>query len=555
MTGGTLTELLQSRVQSHGGRRAYTFLADGEREHASLSYAELDARARSIAAYLRERAAPGDRVVLVYPPGLEFVTALFGCAYAGVIAVPVPVPRPRRGSERLDGVVRSCDPRLVMTTAAGITALAAAAAVPDSIEAIDSEIVADAGLATVPVNVRPDDLALLQYTSGSTSAPRGVKVSHGNLIANLAMIHEAEANDATSRGVSWLPAFHDMGLVEGVLEPMYGGYPTWLMPPSAFLQRPARWLQALSDYGGTVSGAPDFAYDLCVRRVSDEEIETLDLAAWRVAYSGAEPVRDDTLRAFEARFGGCGFERRAFRPVYGLAEATALVSASVRGHAEPRVESVEGRELVSCGVTHAGTRVTIVDPASGCEVSEGAIGEIRVTGPSVAHGYWGVSEEETRVFSRTSDGARSVRTGDLGFVRDGELYIAARIKDMIVLRGRKLYPQDVEHTVQASDVLVCPGGVAAFGVHAGGVEALVVVAEVEEAPRVLLGAALDAIAQAVLCEHECAIAATILVKRGVLPRTSSGKLMRFRCRNDYLAGALPALARLDAIEDGERRVA
>jgi acyl-CoA synthetase (AMP-forming)/AMP-acid ligase II len=555
MTVSTLSELLQSRVQSHGERRAYTFLADGELEHASLSYAELDARARSIAAYLRERAAPGDRVALAYPPGLEVVTALFACAYAGAIAVPVPVPRPRRGSERLDGVVKSCEPRLVMSTEAGLTALAAAAAVPSTIDAIDSESIADAGLGVTPVNVRPDDLALLQYTSGSTTAPRGVKVSHGNLIANLAMIHAAEANDATSRGVSWLPAFHDMGLVEGVLEPLYGGYPTWLMPPSAFLQRPVRWLQALSDYGGTVSGAPDFAYDLCVRRLSDEEIETLDLSAWRVAYSGAEPVRDHTLRAFASRFGRCGFERRAFRPVYGLAEATALVSASVRAHCEPRVDTVDGRDLVSCGVTHAGTRVAIVDPATGREVEDGETGEICVTGPSVAHGYWGASDEESRVFSRAADGARSLRSGDLGYVRGGELYIAGRLKDMIVLRGRKLYPQDIEHTVQASHALVCPGGVAAFGVHADGAEALVVVAEVEESPRVLLAPALDAIAQAVLRDHDCAIAATILVKRGVLPRTSSGKLMRFRCRNDYLAGALQALARADAIADGERRVA
>jgi acyl-CoA synthetase (AMP-forming)/AMP-acid ligase II len=563
MKEATLITLLQSRAQSHGERRAYTFLADGEREHASLSYGELERIARAIAVHLRERVRPGDRVVLAYPPGLEFIAAFFGCAYAGAIAVPVPLPHRKRGRDRLDAVIRSGEPRVLLSTAEGLAAIAAASAGRHPhVAMLDTNGVDDAAAGSwIAPHVRERDLALLQYTSGSTSAPRGVKVSHANVLANLAMIDEAEANDAESRGVSWLPAYHDMGLVEGILEPLYAGYPTWLMSPPAFLQRPSRWLQALSDVGGTVSGAPDFAYDLCVRRVSDEEIESIDLSAWRVAYNGAEPVRQDTMAAFAARFGSCGFAASAMRAVYGLAEATALVSASAAGRSEPRVMRLDaatlaaGRAqhapecdtppalLASCGRVAVGTRVTIADPLDGRALEDRAIGEICVAGPSVAQGYWGAPEDEARVFSRGTNGETRLRTGDLGFVHEGELYVTGRIKDLIILRGRKLYPQDIEHCVEAAHALVCPGGVAAFAVHEHDTDALVVVAEVQDAPVSTLPGIIDAIAAAVLRQHDCAIRSAVLVRRGALPRTSSGKLMRFRCREDYLAGALAALER------------
>jgi acyl-CoA synthetase (AMP-forming)/AMP-acid ligase II len=576
MNFATLTDLLQSRAAHHGERRAYTFLADGEREIACWSYGELDAKARAIAANLAERAAPGDRVMLAYPPGLDFVAAFFGCLYAGAIAVPVPLPHPRRGHDRLDAIAEDCTPRVLASTAAGFAALAAVAERSPHFAAmaklVSDDCADDDGLEWAVHGAGPGDLALLQYTSGSTSAPKGVRVSHGNVLANLAMIHEAEGNDEASRGLSWLPAYHDMGLIEGVLEPLYGCYPTWLMSAGAFLQRPLRWLDAISEYGATVSGAPDFAYDLCVKRVLDEELEALDLSSWQVAYNGAEPVRADTLDAFCARFARCGFSARAVRPVYGLAEATALVSASARDRDAPHVLGVaaadleQGRvaaaggnaqavRLVSCGAAPTGTAILIMDTASPRELPPGRVGEVCVRGPSVASGYWGVDEGEGRTFAVGADGSRWLRTGDLGFVCDGELYVTGRIKDLIIMRGRKLYPHDIERTVEACDARVCPSGVAAFAVRDAYLERLVVVAEVEAPDPADLQPVVDAIAEAVFRDHECAVAATILVRRGVLPRTSSGKLMRFRCREDYLANRLPGIVRLQGPSGGERRVA
>lgn len=516
----TLVALLRERAERDGAQRAYTWLADGERESAVWSYAALDLRARTVAAHLAARLAPGERVVLAFQPGLDFIGAFFGCLYAGMIAVPVPSVHPRRARERLDAVAGDCSPGLTLTA--------------------ESALEGDPRAWRAPA-LRGDDIAFLQYTSGSTARPKGVRVTHANVLANLAAIHAAEANDASSRGLSWLPAYHDMGLVEGILQPLYGCFPAWLAPPSAFLQKPSRWLRAISHYRVTVSGAPDFAYALCTRRVEESELHGLDLRSWRVAYNGSEPIAAATLESFARRFARCGFDPAALRPVYGLAEATLLVTASPRGRGSPRSllkPEASTLAVVSCGTPQPGTQLSIVDPEDGRELAEGEVGEICVQGPAVTSGYWG------------DTAPRSVlRTGDLGFLHQGELYVTGRIKDMIILRGRKLYPQDIERSVEGCHPLVCASGIVAFAVQDQHVDRLTVLAEVERTALADWPAALDAIAQAVFRRHDCAVATTVLVRRGTLPRTSSGKLMRFRCREAFLSGSLHELARADAARD------
>ena len=519
----TLVDLLRARAQDAPEQTAFTFLADGEHETLTWSYAELDRRSRAVARHLRSRLEQGERVVLCYPPGLEFVAAFLGCLYAGMIAVPMPAAHPRRSAERMAAVAADCQPTLVLGP--------------------DADIDANGVDGWTPPALAADGIAFLQYTSGSTALPKGVKVTHANLIANLAMIQAAEANDASSRGLSWLPAYHDMGLIEGILQPLYAAYPAWLMPPAAFLQRPLRWLEAISRLRITVSGAPDFAYALCARRIADEELARLDLRSWRVAYNGSEPVSARTLVAFARRFAPCGFREAALRPVYGLAEATLLVSASRATHASPRALALdaaalaEGRvelagaddlaavSIVSCGPPVEGTEITI-------RAAEGQVGEIQVSGPAVTRGYWSQSH---------APGA--LGTGDLGFLHQGELYVTGRLNDLVILRGRQLYPQDIERSVQECHPAIA--GAVAFAVQEEHIDRLIVLAEVERGLDTDWDGVLHAIADAVFRRHECAIAATVLVRRRTLPRTSSGKLMRFRCREQFLGGTLQELARAD----------
>jgi len=583
----TLTELLGMRTATMAAGLAYGFLPDGENERMALTYAALDGEARALAARLRERIPPGACALLAYPPGLEFIVAFFGCLYAGIVAVPVCAPHPRKGNERLAAIATDCDARHLLTTAAGERAYAAAAAQHKELHVVqvlatelngsEPRVTSDA---TVP-SVKPGEIAFLQYTSGSTQRPRGVMVTHANLIANLAAIHAAEGNDATSRGVTWLPAYHDMGLIEGILQPLYGGYPTWLMPHTAFLQRPARWLAAISKYRATVSGGPNFAYDLCVRRVADAELAALDLASWKVAYCGAEPVRADTLNAFATRYAACGLRRSALRPVYGLAEATLLVAASERTAEAPRIVAAQKRSLeqgryrptgagdpesatlVFCGPPAAGTRIAILAPETGATLPEGVVGEVWVSGPGVSCGYFERREESDQIFVRRNiAGCTAVwlRTGDLGFLQGGELCITGRAKDLIILRGRKLHPQDIEHTVERTALdsrvdAVAPriDAAAAFAIEAERGEGLVICAELDPAvvpspvehPERRLAQLSDAIRDQVYREHDIAVETVAFVRRGALARTSSGKLMRYRCRSDLADGRLAIVARFD----------
>ena len=575
MQSATLLDLLQARSRGDGAHRGYTFLADGEHESAWLSYADLDARARSLAASLHERIAPRSCIVLAYPPGLEFIAAFFAALYAGLVAVPACLPHPRKGGARLAAIAADCAAEHVLTTTPGARLLAAAARHVPALEALeitttDSEPHSPSGAAPY-ARAESDTVAFLQYTSGSTRSPRGVQVSHANVLANLAAIHAAERNDVASRGVCWLPAYHDMGLIEGILQPLYGDFATWLMPHAAFLQRPVRWLHAISRYRASVSGGPNFAYDACVRRVGDADITGVDLSCWQVAYCGAEPVRAKTLDAFAARFEPLGLRRSALRPVYGLAESTLLVTASehtadtvrVR-HADKRAlerglyvaaaEPAEAMSLVSCGVPAAGVGLAILEPTTLSPVAVNHIGEIWVSGPSVAAGYYKKASNGRDPFVDASIAgvqARWLCTGDLGIMIEGELYVTGRSKDIIILRGRKLHPQDIEHTVEQ---LRSPqiSGVAAFTVDEAAAEGVVLLAElcggdrIEPRTEQAYQAYADMIRAEVYREHEVALASLAFLPPGALARTSSGKLMRFRCKQDFVNAQLPLIARFDA---------
>jgi thioester reductase-like protein len=569
----TLGELLRQRAERTPQARAYTFLSDGEAEAEALTYAELDRRASAIAARLQALGGAGERALLLYPPGLDFIAAFFGCLYASTVAVPV-VPPSLTGDElgltRVRGIAQNARVRFLLTTEA--LAELAPALMPDAPELTRCQWLAtDAVAREEPGRLAPsvrEGLAFLQYTSGSTSSPKGVMVSHANLLHNLAYIHDAEGNGPDCVSVSWLPVYHDMGLIEATLGPLFGGHPAYLMPPSAFLQRPARWLEAISRYGATHSGGPNFAYELCLRKVSAKERERLDLSRWRMAYNGAEPIRQDTLERFVRTFAPQGIRWESMHTVYGLAEATVLVSghlregapscvrvdsASLRGGiaADPATPELPTSLLVSSGETRHGVEVLIVDPHTHERCAERRVGEIWVAGPSVTGGYWDNPEATARTFhARLADGTGPyLRTGDLGFQLDGELFVTGRIKDVIIIRGKNHYPQDLERTVEQAHPAIRPGCAAAFSLEHDGEERVAVVAEVE--PRKLVEPATwetvtRAIRTEVAARHGLALHAVSLIPPRTIPKTSSGKLQRFACREAFLAGSAQELARESA---------
>ncbi|HLM44423.1 MAG TPA: fatty acyl-AMP ligase, partial [Myxococcaceae bacterium] len=506
ISGATsLAQILHRRAERHPERRALTYITRGTEERKAYSFAGLDARARTIAALLKAHGMEGERVLLLYPQGAEYVEAFLGCLYAGTVAVPAYPPDPTRLERtlgRLLGIIADCRPRMVLSTTE-ICSMAEAFAeqVPGLSElkwlATNQE---DLGVGPLesPTLVRGEQLAFLQYTSGSTSSPKGVMVSHGNLLANLAHIRGSVKLGEDSCSVTWLPSFHDMGLVDGLMEGFYSGYPVYLMSPGDFLKHPLRWLQAVTAFRVTHSGGPNFGYELCVRKATPEAVAALDLSSWRSAYCGAEPVRAGTMRRFIETFSPRGFSPAALFPVFGLAEVTlkapgpqgrGLVTLSVDKEAlkEDRVVPLpmgdaNAAEIVSCGESEEGYGLAIVQPESREPLPEGRVGEVWVCGPSVAQGYWckpELSEETFRARLSGEDSRRWLRTGDLGFMRDGLLYITGRRKDLIIIGGQNHYPQDIEWTVEAALPLVRPGCSAAFSVEVDGEERLVVVAEVD----------------------------------------------------------------------------
>lgn len=565
----TLVELLRWRALEQGDEQAAAFLDDEHDAVGRLSYAALDERARAIAALLGQRAGVGARALLLYSPGLDFVAAFFGCLYAGIVAVPAYPPRPRTLA-RLQAIVDDAQPAVVLTTTDVrdlVQPMLTEAPDFPALPWLTTDDLAP-GLAADwrDLQITADHLAFLQYTSGSTSAPRGVMVSHGNLIHNSHMIHHAFETRPDQPGVIWLPLYHDMGLIGGVLQPIFAGFPLTLMSPLTFLQRPFRWLQAISQLRAVISGGPNFAYDLCVRKITPEQRATLDLSTWHMAFSGAEPVRAETIERFTAAFAPSGFRREAWYPCYGLAEATLFVTG-VRKSEPPRYATVSApaleqrtvalaadgaagdtRTLVSCGTAWLDQEVAIVNPDTEARCPAAAVGEIWVSGPSVAQGYWGRLEDSERVFrariAGEADGRTWLRTGDLGFLQDNQLYVAGRIKDLIIIDGRNHYPQDIEATLEMAHPALRANASAAFSVEMDGEEKLVVVAELERehmpgrpgaaSPEQLTAAARRVIAE----QHTVQLHELVLIRTGYIPKTTSGKIQRHACQRGYLDGTL-----------------
>ncbi|PNB72966.1 non-ribosomal peptide synthetase [Pseudomonas sp. GW456-E7] len=553
----TMVQALQRRAALTPDRVALRFLAETPEQAVVLSYRELDQRARTIAGALQAQADVGDRAVLLFPSGPDYVAAFFGCLYAGVIAVPAYPPEStrRHHQERLLSIISDAQPRLLLTSA-GLRDLLQQIDGAPPLLCVDT---LDGALAErwVAADMQDDHIAFLQYTSGSTALPKGVQVSHGNLVANELLIRHGFGIDLNPDDVivSWLPLYHDMGLIGGLLQPIFSGVPCVLMSPAYFLGRPLRWLEAISEYGGTISGGPDFAYRLCSERVSESALERLDLSGWRVAYSGSEPIRLDTLERFAEKFATCGFAADSFMASYGLAEATLFVAGTARGEgigslrvddqalAQNRVEAGEGSPIMSCGISQPAHAVLIVDPVSLSELADNAVGEVWASGPSIALGYWRNPEASAKTFVRHA-GQTWLRTGDLGFMRNGELFITGRLKDMLIVRGHNLYPQDIEQTVECEVEVVRKGRVAAFAVTVDGQEGIGIAAEISRSVQKILPpeSLIKAIRQAVAEAYQEAPSVVVLLNPGALPKTSSGKLQRSACRSRLADGSLDSYA-------------
>ncbi|HMK78303.1 MAG TPA: fatty acyl-AMP ligase [Xanthobacteraceae bacterium] len=567
----SLVDVLRYRAAEHPGDKAYAFLSERGGEEAALTFAELERRAATLAGRLAAGAKRGDRALLVFPPGLEFIEAFFGCLVAGLVPVPMMVPRRVSARDSSTAIVADCTPRIALTTRA------LADVRPDIIERFRQaglawEIVepqrapADVTAAAFPAPTA-EDLAFLQYTSGSTSSPKGVMVTHGNLLANLEMIRTTLAYTRASTHVSWVPLHHDMGLILNVLETHFIGALCVLMSPPGFIKRPHEWLRAIGAYRAQVTSAPNFAYDLCVSRFRAESMKGVDLSCWKEAVNAAEPVRADTIARFCTTFQPYGFNPGAMRPLYGLAEATLLVSAArasgagavVRGVSRAALQSqridapidrADEQAVVGCGRTVAGQAIAIVDPQTAKRLQPDQIGEVWVSGPSVACGYWRNAEATNATFRARIEGESReywLRTGDLGFLDGaGELFITGRIKDVIIINGINHYPQDIEHTVQESHPALRRDHGAAFGIlDQNNVERLVIVQEVERTARKTVESddIAGCIREALFDAHELSAYRIVLIPPGELPKTTSGKIQRNLTRTLWQQGSLTEVGR------------
>jgi acyl-CoA synthetase (AMP-forming)/AMP-acid ligase II len=588
-----LVTLLTARAREWGAREALSCLTGDVHHAASATFGELDIRARAIAVALSEKIEDcrGRRALLVFQPGLDFVAAYLGCLYAGAIAVPTYAPHPaqfRRSLDRYLGIVKDADPDFLLTTQAyrlPVAAMRAAWRPLRNSHCIETDELSISRLAQQwhPPLTAPDSVAFLQYTSGSTSAPKGVMVTHGNLIHNLEAIKRLAADIPAPRGVSWLPPYHDMGLIGGILQPLYAGFPCALISPFEFLQRPVFWLEAMTHFRATVSPLPNFALELCLRKITDEQLAKLDLSHWRTAINGSEPIRKETLDRFTARFSACGFRAQAHKPVYGLAEVTLMASCEYRpvsarsldvsskgiglGRVAPPEGEADRRSVVSCGRPIEEHEIAIVDPETRHPCPDGIVGEIWIRGPSVASGYWNKPLETAATFGARiadTDTGPFLRTGDLGFLHGGELFVTGRRKDLIIIGGKNYYPQDIEQAAECSHPAIRVGSSAAFGVDQDLGEAVVVVVEVDgrryqrwQSSFAGTGrrsglAVSDAMGARPLLRDEVSrgirdsvrqhvgvdLAGILLVKPGFVPKTSSGKVQRARCKQMFQEGRL-----------------
>jgi acyl-CoA synthetase (AMP-forming)/AMP-acid ligase II len=576
----TLVDLVRYRALHQPDRIAYRFLIDGERETVSLTYQQLEQQSRAIASQLQEFCQPGDRALLLYQPGLEYISAFFACLFAEVVAVPAYPPRPNRSLSRIQSILADAEATVALTTTDIFSILEKRVADAPELETLGwlatDQIDPNQADSWQDPNIESSTLAFLQYTSGSTAAPKGVMITHHNLLQNLKAIAHCFGHSPNSVGVIWLPPYHDMGLIGGILQPLYAGFPVVLMSPLVFLQSPFRWLKAISHYKGTTSGGPNFAYELCIKKITPDQKQTLDLSSWDVAFNGAEPINSQTLEKFAANFAECGFRREAFYPCYGMAETTLIVSGGEKT-APPIYKTFEAealeknwvvpaspeipnrRTLVSCGQSIPNHSIAIAHPETLTRCAPGEVGEIWVSGASIAQGYWNQPEESDRSFNAyladTGEGP-FLRTGDLGFLDDRELFVTGRAKDLIIINGHNHYPQDIERTVEQSHPAIRSTCSAAFSVEIDGEERLIIVAEVERRYRqrkrqaslpegdplkhcsLEAKAVIQSIRRSVSSHHDLQVYQALLIKHGSIPKTSSGKIQRHACRAGFLAGTL-----------------
>lgn len=567
-----ITDYLYQHALSKPDDVAFRFLNESQSAE-EISFKKLWLDSYAIANFISKHASTGDRVLLLYPSGLAYVKAFFGCLIAGVIAVPLYPPRKNKKSARISSVVKSCNAHIALTTTHELPIIKecwnknnkfAAELVfysTDNIFLENKEVLKyDSSLSGTP--------AFLQYTSGSTGDPKGVIISHENIMANVKLLSITSSANNRDVFVNWLPLFHDLGLVTTILLPVWLGVCSILMPPTTFIVNPIRWLKAISFYRGTACGAPNFAYDLCVSKISNEDLLSLDLSCWRIAYNAAEPVKAETLEHFSEKFSVCGFKNSSFYPSYGMAEATAFINGG-KVSEKPKVEYIDKKKhvglqhqkvnheseltniVVSCGSSsvEAPHDIKIVDPRTNTQLSDGEVGEIWFSGPSVSSGYWQLEKasKETfgqRIAGETKNAKEYLRTGDYGVMWQGELYVTGRIKDLIILNGINHYPQDIEASVVKAHESVRPGFNAAFCLVEDGCEKLAIVTEIEREyfRRISPDTVINSISQQIFNDHQVKADYVVLLKPHKIPTTSSGKIQRNKTKMLLKSGELNFLA-------------
>jgi acyl-CoA synthetase (AMP-forming)/AMP-acid ligase II len=560
----TIISHLDTRAKYTPNQLAYIWLKDGKNQEIQIDYKTLQQQSKAIAFTLQSFCQEGDRALLLYPQGLEFITAFLGCLYAGVVAVPAYPPRRNQKMSRLLAIIEDSQPQIILSASSLLENI------QSKLETF-LDLPATNFLATDSINydkkfdlhlpdISGNTLAFLQYTSGSTGSPKGVMIYHDNIAHNSVYIQKAFQLTEKSVSVTWLPSFHDMGLIDGIIQPLYTGFLGVVMSPESFLKNPILWLKAITKYRATHSGGPNLGYELCVQRITTEEQKNLDLSSWVSAYNGAEPIRPKTLESFINKFQSSGFKSQYFYPCYGMAEATLMISGGNIEHepvylnvqseslennriVEAKKDSENYQELVGCGHVWENMEVKIVDPESCLECEENQVGEIWVSGSSVAQGYWQQEEKSIATFRAklaNGDKRNFLRTGDLGFIREEELFITGRIKDVIIIWGRNHYPQDIEYSLQQSHQALRLDCGAAFTIEIDNQDKLVIVQEVERTylSKLNFNEVFSAIREAVALHHGLQVYAMTLIKPGSIPKTSSGKIQRQACRQAFLTKVL-----------------
>jgi acyl-CoA synthetase (AMP-forming)/AMP-acid ligase II/acyl carrier protein len=565
---GLITEIFEKHAAAFPDKVIYSYLEDGFNESAGITYGKMCKQAKAIASVLQKKHKKGDRALMLFPSGIEFIVSLFGCFFAGIIGVPAYPPRKNRLFERFESIITDCRPALIMTTRKIRDDLQKNFSGEKCLQGIDflvyEEVDEEMSSYWTDPGSNPGDIILLQYTSGSTGTPNGVMVSHQNIVQNSEFVKCAFGHDESLRGVNWLPGFHDMGLIGALIQPAYVGGSNAIIPPNAFLMRPMNWLRAISRYSAITAGGPNFALDFCSDRFKPEELEGVDLSSVRPFFCGAEPIRKETIDRFSETFSQYHFKADQIYPCYGLAESVLIVTggeldkepvyfwASTRDIekgivTEAKPGEPDARAFVSNGFPWQGTTVAIVHPES-CKINPpGQVGEIWVSGPSVAQGYWNKPEETAKTFhaylNDTGEGP-FLRTGDLGFIHNGHLYISGRIKDLIIIRGLNHYPHDIERTAELAHEAQQTGSVAAFSVDVDNEERLVIVGEIKRTFLRGLKAeeVFEKIREAVALNHQLQVYSIVLIKTGTLPKTSSGKIQRQSAKKDFLHNELEIIA-------------